>query len=75
VEQAAQELGLATMGSDEAEAVVAAVVAERAHFVKEKGMAAVGPLMGPVMERLRGKVDGKSASEMLKREIARFLKG
>jgi Glu-tRNA(Gln) amidotransferase subunit E-like FAD-binding protein len=29
--------------------------------------------MGPVMERLRGKVDGKMASELLKKEISKVL--
>jgi Glu-tRNA(Gln) amidotransferase subunit E-like FAD-binding protein len=31
--------------------------------------------MGPVMERLRGKVDGRTASELLKKEISRLLEG
>lgn len=75
VEQAVKELGLGRMDSSEAEAVVAEVVAERQAFVREKGMAAVGPLMGPVMERLRGKVDGKVASELLRKEIARLMSG
>jgi glutamyl-tRNA(Gln) amidotransferase subunit E len=75
VEDATKELGLVRMGSSEAEAVVAAIVREREAFVREKGMAAVGPLMGPVMERLRGKVDGKMASELLKKEISKMLQG
>jgi glutamyl-tRNA(Gln) amidotransferase subunit E len=75
VEDATKELGLMRMGSSEAEAVVAAIVREREAFVREKGMAAVGPLMGPVMERLRGKVDGKMASELLKKEISKVLQG
>ncbi|HMK15671.1 MAG TPA: GatB/YqeY domain-containing protein, partial [Methanomicrobiales archaeon] len=41
-------------------------------FVREKKMAALGPLMGVVMEEVRGKVDGKVVSEALKRELARF---
>jgi glutamyl-tRNA(Gln) amidotransferase subunit E len=61
------------MDTDEAEEVVAMIVKEREAFVREKGMGAVGPLMGPVMERLRGKVDGKMASELLKKEISKLL--
>ena len=73
VDEAIKDLGLQRMDSGEAEAVVAIIVKEREAFVREKGMGAVGPLMGPVMERLRGKVDGKMASELLKKEIARLL--
>lgn len=73
VDEAIKDLGLQRMDSGEAEAVVVIIVKEREAFVREKGMGAVGPLMGPVMERLRGKVDGKMVSELLKQEIARLL--
>jgi len=73
IDEAVNELGLQRMDSGEAEAVVAAIVKEREAFVREKGLGAVGPLMGPVMERLRGKVDGRTASELLKKEISRLL--
>jgi glutamyl-tRNA(Gln) amidotransferase subunit E len=46
--------------------VIAKVVAERADFVRSKGMAAMGPLMGPVMAELRGKADGGLVSERLR---------
>ncbi|MDD1747101.1 MAG: Glu-tRNA(Gln) amidotransferase subunit GatE [Methanomassiliicoccales archaeon] len=73
VDESIKDLGLLCMDVDEAEAVVALIVREREAFVREKGMGAVGPLMGPVMERLRGKVDGKMASELLKKEISKVL--
>jgi glutamyl-tRNA(Gln) amidotransferase subunit E len=74
-EAAVKELGLQRMDGEEARSVVAMIVREREAFVREKGMSAVGPLMAPVMERLRGKVDGKAASEMLRQEIAALLEG
>jgi glutamyl-tRNA(Gln) amidotransferase subunit E len=40
------------------DAVIAKVLAERADFVKARGLGAMGPLMGPVMAELRGKADG-----------------
>ena len=52
---------------------MAKIVSERADFVKAKGLAAVGPLMGPLMAEMRGKIDGKQASELLKQEIEKFL--
>jgi glutamyl-tRNA(Gln) amidotransferase subunit E len=75
IDEAIDDLGLQRMDSGEAGSVVAEIVKEREAFVREKGMGAVGPLMGPVMERLRGKVDGRTASELLKKEISRLLEG
>jgi glutamyl-tRNA(Gln) amidotransferase subunit E len=48
------------------DAVIAKVLAERADFVKAKGPAAAGPLMGPVMAELRGKADGALIAARLK---------
>ncbi|MFW5914756.1 MAG: Glu-tRNA(Gln) amidotransferase subunit GatE [Thermoplasmatota archaeon] len=73
LDQAVEELGLEGMGDQEAQELVASIVAEREDFVRERGMSAVGPLMGVVMEQLKGKVDGKEASELVKREIQRLL--
>jgi len=53
----------------ELEIVVKKIIATRSDFVKEKGTAALGPLMGLVMEEVRGSVDGKLVSEILRKEI------
>jgi glutamyl-tRNA(Gln) amidotransferase subunit E len=45
------------------------IVADRSEFVEQKGKAALGPLMGVVMKEVRGSVDGKVVSELLKKEI------
>jgi glutamyl-tRNA(Gln) amidotransferase subunit E len=58
---------------EELERIVAGIVEERSSFVSERGMAALGPLMGVVMAEVRGSVDGKMVSEVLKKEIARRL--
>jgi glutamyl-tRNA(Gln) amidotransferase subunit E len=50
------------------------ILDERREFVREKKMAALGPLMGVVMQEVRGKVDGKIVSEALRRELAAFLR-
>jgi glutamyl-tRNA(Gln) amidotransferase subunit E len=55
------------------ETIVKKIVAERADFVVQKGIAALGPLMGLVMTEVRGSVDGKIVSEILKKEIASTL--
>ncbi len=55
------------------ESIVRRIVAEREPFAREKGMGALGPLMGVVMQELRGSVDGKVVSETLRRELKRLL--
>ncbi len=72
-QEAIESLGLSAMSTDEAEDVVRRIVQDRVGFVREKGMAAIGPLMGPVMAELRGKVDGKEANSLLKRMIEEVI--
>ena len=55
------------------DAAVAEVLAERAEFVAERGMEALGPLMGVVMGKLGGAADGKAVSAALKEQIQRLL--
>lgn len=72
-EDAISSLGLVGIDTAQIETFIEGVVKDRQDFVKEKGMAAVGPLMGVVMGEFRGKVDGKVLSEVLNRKINDFL--
>jgi glutamyl-tRNA(Gln) amidotransferase subunit E len=58
-----------TVSRDELEAVIKKIIAERTEFVIQKQKGALGPLMGVVMQEVRGSVDGKVVSELLKKEI------
>jgi glutamyl-tRNA(Gln) amidotransferase subunit E len=53
----------------ELETIVRKIISDRSDFVAEKGKAALGPLMGVVMAEVRGSVDGKVVSEILRKEI------
>lgn len=55
------------------EAAVVEVLAERADFVVERGMGAMGPLMGVVMGKLGGAADGKAVSQALREGIQKML--
>ena len=70
------EQAVAIVGSsvtpEELTRIIRKVIEERREFVQEKGMAALGPLMGVVMQEVRGKVDGKLVSEALRRELEGF---
>ena len=57
------------------EAIVKKIVSARLDFVMEKGNGALGPLMGLVMNEVRGSVDGKVVSGILREEIDRARAG
>lgn len=62
-----------SVSTEELSGVIAKIVTERSDFVKAQGMRALGPLMGVVMQEMRGKVDGKVISNILKEEIQKVL--
>ncbi len=72
-EDAISSMGLGGVDTAQIEEFIEGVVKDRQVFVKEKGMAAVGPLMGVVMGEFRGKVDGKVLSQTLNQKIKEFL--
>jgi len=55
------------------EALARKIVDERMPFVREKGMGALGPLMGIMMKEVRGAVDGKKVSHVLKSVLSDAL--
>jgi glutamyl-tRNA(Gln) amidotransferase subunit E len=54
---------------EDLEKIVRKIIDDRRDFIAQKGKAAMGPLMGVVMAEVRGSVDGKVVSEILKKEI------
>ena len=50
---------------------VEAIMIEKADFISERGMSAVGPLMGLVMQKLGGSADGKIVSQVLRDKISK----
>jgi glutamyl-tRNA(Gln) amidotransferase subunit E len=72
LEKRAEELGVVPADSGAVEEVVARIIAERADFVAERGMGAMGPLMGIVLKELGGGADGKAVSDALKAAIMKL---
>jgi glutamyl-tRNA(Gln) amidotransferase subunit E len=70
---AAAELGFVMLSESELQIIVDGVVESRMDFVKAKGAAAVGPLMGVVMKEVRGKADGKVVNAVLTAKILSVL--
>lgn len=73
VEDAASQLGFTGTDSSEIESFVESIIVDRQEFISQKGIGAVGPLMGVVMREFRGKVDGKMVSNILEEKITEFL--
>ena len=69
----AEELGLKPADASDLADIVTKVVSERLDFVKERGMGAMGPLMGLVMKECGGAADGKQVSALLREEITRHV--
>jgi len=61
------------ISDDELTGIIRAILSERVDFVKEQGMRSVGPVMGVVMQEVRGRADGKKISDLLKKEIQAML--
>lgn len=73
VHKAVESLGVEMVDLNSVRVVCERVVREREQFIKERGEGALGPLMGIVMKELRGKVDGKVISEILREKIRQLL--
>jgi len=67
------KLGLSIFDPEKVENFIKKMVREKGDFIKDKGSAALGPLMGIVMKEYRGTLDGKILSQMLKKEIDAFI--
>ena len=73
LDTALKNCGLSTTDTKEIEKIAQKIIREKMDFVKQKGISAVGPLMGIIMKELRGKADGKIISEILQKEIEKIL--
>jgi glutamyl-tRNA(Gln) amidotransferase subunit E len=73
VARAVETLGVEAIDMDAVREVCARVVKSREKFIRERGQNSLGPLMGIVMKELRGKVDGKVISEILRERIEQLL--
>ena len=70
--QRAGELGLEPADAGALKEMIEEIVNDRIDFVKERGMAAIGPLMGIVMSQSKG-VDGKEVSQILRELIQQHV--
>lgn len=67
------EKGASGASKKEAQEIIKEIVQRNLALVKEKKMAALGPLMGDAMKELKGKIAGSEISEMLRKEIRKSV--
>lgn len=72
--EAIEKLGIGSVDRTEIEEYIDSVIAAKKDYISEKGPGSVGPLMGIVMEKYRGRIEGKEVSAMLKERIDRMMK-
>ncbi|MCS7131274.1 MAG: Glu-tRNA(Gln) amidotransferase subunit GatE, partial [Hadesarchaea archaeon] len=74
VSSAVKQLGLGRMSKAELVTLISEIVQSNLGLVEERGEAAVKPLMGMIMSKVRGRVDGKLVYELLERELKKVSK-
>ena len=75
VRDAIKDLGLGIISREELELMVEDLLKEHRGLVEARGKGAFGALMGMVMEKVRGRVEARLVSEVLRRRLDEFVSG
>ena len=73
VSRAIKEIGLETARYGEVEAFIEKIVEESEEMIRDRGNKAFKPLMGNVMKKYRGKIDGKVLSVILAKKLEEVI--
>ena len=74
IDQIRKKLKIESISIDDLKQLITEVVSNNSKMIKEKEMRAKGPLMGEVMKKVRGKIDGAIVSKELEKLIKEKLK-
>jgi len=74
IEESIEKLHLETLSVEELKIIIKEEIDKNPKIIKERGMRSMGPLMGEVMKKVRGKIDGEIVSKELKIQISNKLK-
>jgi glutamyl-tRNA(Gln) amidotransferase subunit E len=74
VDEAIKAAGVSSISDDELATIIDRVIGENMAAIKEKGVNALGMLMGRVMAFARGKADGQKINAMLKDRLQKLVK-
>ncbi|PTD93699.1 Glu-tRNA(Gln) amidotransferase GatDE subunit E [archaeon SCG-AAA382B04] len=73
VKKVIEEGDLGTIGKQKIREVVKNVVEQKEELINERGMGAVGPLMGVIMKKLDRRADGDEVSNLLQKKIKKKI--
>jgi len=74
IDQIKKKLKIESISVDNLKKLIDEIVKNNLNLIKEKEMRAKGPLMGEVMKKVRGKIDGALVSKELENSIKETLK-
>ncbi|MFX0037267.1 MAG: Glu-tRNA(Gln) amidotransferase GatDE subunit E, partial [Candidatus Hermodarchaeota archaeon] len=74
INQIKKKLKIESVSVDDLKKIIEEIVNNNNDLIKEKQMRAKGPLMGEVMKKVRGKIDGAVVSHELENSIQQKLK-
>jgi glutamyl-tRNA(Gln) amidotransferase subunit E len=74
IDDAIADLGLGVITRSELKAMIEKIVRANASMIAGRGERAIGPLMGIVMNEVRGRADGKLVNELLQNAVNAHLK-
>ncbi|MFH1588234.1 MAG: Glu-tRNA(Gln) amidotransferase subunit GatE [Candidatus Diapherotrites archaeon] len=69
-----ESAGVSMTSKEEGKKIIEEIVQKNKPLIKEKGIHAFSALMGEAMKELKGKMDGKEISELIKKEMNNLLK-
>ncbi len=68
-EEAAESLNLMMLSEMDVEKIIDGIIESNKKMIDERGMGAMGPLMGMAMKKLKGKADGKLVNKLLRDKL------
>lgn len=72
-QKAAESLNLIMLSAEDVEKIIIEIVKSNKAMVDDRGIGAMGPLMGMAMKKLKGKADGKLVNKLLKDKIQNII--
>ncbi|MEZ0345438.1 MAG: Glu-tRNA(Gln) amidotransferase subunit GatE [Infirmifilum sp.] len=73
LESIIEKLSLRTLTVQDLERIVDQIINEKRQFIVERGEGSFSPIMGLVMDKVRGRIDGKIVAEIVRRKILEVI--
>ncbi|MDP8002869.1 MAG: Glu-tRNA(Gln) amidotransferase subunit GatE [Caldisphaera sp.] len=74
LEEIVNSMGISKVTKEDAEKIICEIINQNKDIVLSKGEKSMSTIMGKAMDKLRGKIDGKTVSEIVSKELKNFLR-